>query len=242
MLGQHRGGDGAGCGIIGRVESSSSNPPLGGPLPPVRLPDELRELLASQGLQRVVAKGTIVVAEGEPAPSMYLVHDGRLRVYVSDEDGREVELNQLGPGEYFGELMLGSSVRTATVQALEKSRLTMLARPVVEQVLRERGDLALHFIQNLVRRVQVLSRRVQGLSSMDVYGRMARLFGELAVTEGGRRWVGEALSQQAIADRVGASRGMVNRILHDLADGGYIELPEQRGQRIALLKPLPKRW
>lgn len=216
--------------------------PAYAPTPPIRLPDELRDLLSARGHTRVVAKGTIVVAEGEPAPSMYLVHEGRLRVFVSDEEGREVELNQLGPGEYFGELMLGSAVRTATVQAVEKSRLTMLARPVVEQVLLERGDLALHFIQNLVRRVQVLSRRVQGLSSMDVYGRMARLFGEMAVTENGARWVGAPMSQQAIADRVGASRGMVNRILHDLADGGYIALPDTRGGRIRLLKALPKRW
>ena len=84
-----------------------------------------------------------------------------------------------------------------------------------------------------------LSRNVQGLVSMDVYGRVARLFGELARDEDGLRVVPGPLSQQKIADRVGASRSMINRILQDLAAGGYIETSRER---IVLRKPLPKRW
>lgn len=206
------------------------------------LPSELQALLEKYGRPRIVGKGTVVVAEGEPSHAMYLIHEGRLAVFVSDDEGHEVQLNQLGPGEYFGELMLGSPVRTASVRTLERTRLTMLSREVVEAAMREQPELALHVIRKLVQRIQALSRAVQGLSSMDVYGRMARLFNDLAVEVDGERVVAEVLSQQQIADRVGASRAMVNRVLKELTSGGYIGHEPRHGKRIVLLKPLPKHW
>ena len=209
------------------------------PASPSALPVELLDALATLGHTRSYSKGTIIVTEGEPALSMYLIHEGELRVFVSDEDGHEVELNTIGPGEYFGELMLGSQVRTATVQTTTKAKLTMITRAEFEQALNQRPGLAFHVIQHLIDRVRQLSRNVQGLVSMDVYGRVARLFNELAHDENGVRVVPGPLSQQKIADRVGASRSMINRILQDLAAGGYIEASRER---IVLRKPLPKRW
>jgi CRP/FNR family cyclic AMP-dependent transcriptional regulator len=209
------------------------------PVSPSALPAELLAALAALGQTRSYAKGTIVVTEGEPALSMYLIHEGELRVFVSDEDGKDVELNTMGPGEYFGELMLGSQVRTATVQTTSRAKLTMVTRAEFEQALAAQPTLAFHVIQHLIDRVRQLSRSVQGLVSMDVYGRVARLFSELARDEGGLRVVPGPLSQQKIADRVGASRSMINRILQDLAAGGYIETSRER---IVLVKPLPKRW
>ncbi len=203
------------------------------------LPPELLEVLASLGHTRGYAKGSIVVTEGEPALSMYLIHEGQLRVYVSDEEGHEVELNVMGAGQYFGESMLGNQVRSASVQTLTRVKLTMITRTEFEAVLRQKPELAFHVIQHLVERVRALSRSVQGLVSMDVYGRVARLFGELAHEEGGVRFVPGPLSQQKIADKVGASRSMINRILQELAAGGYIEVGRDR---IVLKKALPKRW
>ncbi len=203
------------------------------------LPLQLLDELARLGHARAHAKGTIVVTEGEPALSMYLIHEGQLRVFVSNEEGREVELNVMGPGDYFGELMLGSQLRSASVQTLTRVKLTMITRAEFEAALRGKPDLAFHVIQHLIERVRSLSRNVQGLVSMDVYGRVARLFGEMARDEAGLRFVPGPLSQQKIADKVGASRSMINRILQELATGGYIEVGRER---ILLLKPLPKRW
>ncbi len=203
------------------------------------LPAELLEGLARLGQPRVVAKGPLVVSEGEPALSMYLIHEGRLRVFMADDEGREVELNELGPGEYFGELMLGSAVRTATVQTLTKARLTMVTREVFEKLVADDPRLAFHVIQHLIERVRTLSRQVQGLASLDVYGRVVRLFNELAREQAGQRVVPGPLSQQKIADRVGASRSMIHRILHELESGGYIAIG---ADGIALKKALPRRW
>jgi len=220
--------------------SSASSPAAAGShVSATALPPGLLDELVRLGPARQFAKGAIVVSEGEPALSMYVIQQGRLRVYVSDEDGRDVELNVLGPGEYFGELMLDGQVRSASVIALTPARLTMIGRADFERILMQRPDIAFHVIQHLIQRVRSLSRNVQALVSKDVYGRVAQLFNELAREEAGVRFVPGPLSQQTIADRVGASRSMINRILQDLSAGGYVAVSRER---IVLRKPLPRHW
>ena len=205
-------------------------------LPP--LPPALLEEFVHQGIPRSFRKNAIVVTAGEPAEALYLVLGGNLLVYLDDESGKVVELRRLGPGEYFGELMLGGQVRTASVKALTPAKLCVVRRAQFEGILGKRPDLAFHVIQTLIERVRYLTNSVRGLALMDVYGRVAKLLNESAKAGAGDRQV-VALSQQAIAERVSASRSMVNRILQDLVAGGYIAA--SRG-RIELLKSLPRRW
>lgn len=206
---------------------------------PAQLADGLLDELARLGETRTWEPGTNVVNEGDAADAMYLIHEGELRALVAGDGGRVMELNTLGPGELFGELMLSGSQRSATVQVTRRARLTRVTRTEAERVLASRPDLALQLIQRLVQRVRTLTRTVGALASADVYGRLTGLFETLAVDERGQRVVPGPLSQQRIAERVGASRAMVNRLLQDLARGGYIEVTRER---IVLLKPLPARW
>jgi CRP/FNR family cyclic AMP-dependent transcriptional regulator len=195
--------------------------------------------LARLGETRTWEPGAIVVTEGDAADCMYLVHDGELRAFVAGDGGRVVELNTLSAGEMFGELMLSGQPRSATVQVTTRARLTRVTRAEAERLLAQRPELAFQLIQRLVQRVRTLTRTVGRLASVDVYGRLAGLFDALAVDEKGLRVVPGPLSQQRIAERVGASKAMVNRLLTDLAKGGYIEVSRQR---IVLLRKLPPRW
>lgn len=198
---------------------------------------ELQAALLQHGQLRTLPKGRIVVTEGEPSLAMYLVLEGALRVYMADETGREVVLSTLGPGEYFGEAMLAGQSRSASVQALTRSRLCMITRSELQQLLAARPDLAFHIIQTLVLRVRALSRRVQGLVAMDVFERVVGLLNERAQDMDGQRKVPGPLSQQMVADLVGASRSMINRIFKELAEGGYISLGKDA---ITLHQPLPR--
>lgn len=195
--------------------------------------------LAKLGDTRTWGPGEIVVTEGDPADCMYVIHSGELRVFVSGEGGREVELSTMGPGEFFGELMLGVERRTASVQTTTRTQLTRVTRTALERLVQDRPDLAFLLIQSLVARVRALTRTVRDLASMDVYGRLVGLFDALAQEERGVRFVPGPLSQQRIADRVGASRAMDHKLLHDLEKGGYVTLGKER---IVLLKKLPRRW
>lgn len=195
--------------------------------------------LARQGETRQWEAGTVVVTEGEAADALYIVHEGELRAVVGGgRPGRTVELNTLGPGEVFGELVLHGELRTASVEALTRVRLTRVSRAAFQRVLRERPELAYLLIQRLIERVRTLTGHVRNLVSLDVYQRMTGLCESLAVEQDGRRCV-SGMSQQRLAERVGASRAMINRLLHDLERGGYVQL--ERGC-IVLLRKLPQRW
>ncbi len=201
--------------------------------------DDVLAELAKLGETRTWEPGTAVVREGAEADCMYIVHTGELRAVIAGEGGRLVELNTLGPGEIFGELMLSGERRSATVEVTVRAQLTRVTRAEVERVLATRPDLALHLIQLLVRRVRALTVTVGRLASVDVYGRLLGLFDTLAVELDGQRVVPGPLSQTRIAERLGASKAMVNRLLQDLARGGYIDVSRAR---IVLLKSLPPRW
>jgi CRP/FNR family cyclic AMP-dependent transcriptional regulator len=201
--------------------------------------DEFLAELAKRGETRTWEAGTPVVTEGDVADCLYIVHAGELRAVVAGEGGRALELNTLGPGELFGELMLSGERRTATVEVIARARLTCVPRAEVERLLTQRPDLAFQLIQRLVQRVRTLTGTVGRLASVDVYGRLVGLFETLAVERDGQRVVPGPLSQARIAERLGASKAMVNRLLHDLVRGGYIEVSRER---IVLLKSLPARW
>ena len=206
---------------------------------PVAQADEIMAELAKLGETRTWEPGTTVVTEGDVADCMYIIHTGELRAVVAGDGGRSVELNTLGAGEFFGELMLSGALRAASVQVTVRARLTRVTRAEVERVLASRPDLAFHLIQRLVQRVRTLTRTVGRMASVDVYGRLVGLFDALAIDDGGQRIVPGPLSQARIAERLGASKAMVNRLLQDLARGGYIEVTRKR---IVLLSELPRRW
>ena len=152
-------------------------------------PDEILAELAKLGDTRTWEPGTAIVTEGEAADCMYIVHSGELRAVVAGEGGRNVELNTLVAGDFFGELMLSGARRSATVEVTVRARLTRVRRTEVERVLASRPDLAFHLIQRLVQRVRKLTHTVSRLASVDVYGRLVGLFDALAVHEEGRRVV-----------------------------------------------------
>jgi CRP/FNR family cyclic AMP-dependent transcriptional regulator len=201
--------------------------------------DDIHTELARHGETRTWEPGAVVINEGDEADCLYIIHSGELRAVVAGDGGRQVELNTLGPGELFGELMLSGGRRSATVEVIARAQLTRVPKAALEQVLAAHPQLAMQLIHSLVARVRALAGTVQRLASVDVYGRLVGLFDALAVEENGQRVVPGPLSQARIAERLGASRAMVNRLLQDLARGGYIDVTRER---IVLLQRLPPRW
>lgn len=209
-----------------------------GPSPdllPAALLDEIGALAAT----RVFAKNAVIVSEGDDSGSVYVLLSGRVKVFLSDAQGREVELNRLGPGEYFGEVTLDGGPRSASVMALEETRCAVVRRAELLELIERQPELALHMLRRLARRVRALSENVRSLALMDVYGRVARLLLELAEEKDGRLVIGEALTHKDIASRIGASREMVSRIFSDLAEGGYVS---KEDGRLVVLRTPPPRW
>ena len=203
------------------------------------LPQALLDQIAAVATVRTFPKRAIIVTEGDETDSLYVVLSGKARVYVADEKGREVQLNQLGPGEYFGEVTLDGGPRSASVMAVEDTRCAIVKRGEFTPFLEAHPELALHIVRKLAHRVRELTENVRSLALMDVYGRVARLLLELAEEKEGKLVIDEALTHRDIAARVGASREMISRIFSDLAEGGYVR--REDGHLVIARKP-PPRW
>jgi len=203
------------------------------------LPAQLLEAIAKIATVRNYPKQTILMNEGDDTDSLYVVLAGRVRVYVSDEQGREVHVNSIGPGEFFGEVTLDGRPRSASVMSVEDCRCALVKRTELLTLIEKEPQFALHMIRKLASRVRDLTENVRSLALMDVYGRVARLLLELAEERNGRLVVDEPLTHKDIASRVGASREMISRIFSDLTAGGYVG--KESGKLVIMRKP-PPRW
>lgn len=200
--------------------------------------EELRALSA-EGVVRAYRGNTVIVNEGDETDSLYIILSGRVKVFLSDDAGKEIVLAIQGSGEYFGEMVLDGGPRSASVVTLEPSRFAVVPKSSFREFLRAHPEFAIHLIEKLIRRARALTQNVKSLALMDVYGRVARLLLELAVKEDGRLVINERLTQQDIASRVGASREMISKILKDLSIGGYITVERKR---ITINRTPPRQW
>jgi CRP/FNR family cyclic AMP-dependent transcriptional regulator len=198
----------------------------------------LREIAATGGVKRYPANA-VLINEGDVADTLFILLSGRVKVYAGNDAGKEVILNEHGPGEYFGEVPLDGGARSASVMTLEPTTCALVTGANLREFIASHPDFALHLIRNLILRQRALTDSVKSLALDDVYSRVVGLLRKLAVTEGGQRAVPQRLTQQEIADRVGASREMVSRIFKELTTGGYVSV--QAG-RIVLLKNPPATW
>jgi CRP/FNR family cyclic AMP-dependent transcriptional regulator len=203
------------------------------------LPPALLEAVAKGATARAFPKNAIIVSEGDETDSLYVMLAGRARVYVSNAQGREVQLNVIGAGEYFGEVTLDGGPRSASVMAAEGCKCAVVKRGELLTLVEKEPQFALHIVRKLASRVRDLTENVRSLALMDVYGRVARLLLELAQERDGRLIIEEALTHKDIASRVGASREMISRIFSDLTAGGYVV--KENGQLVIVRKP-PPRW
>ena len=198
----------------------------------------LREL-APHGIARAYRKNVIVVNEGDDTDSLYVLLSGRVKVFCTGDDGREVVLDTMQAGDYFGELVLDGGLRSASVMTLENARLFVIPQADVEGLLAANPNFARNMLQRLIARVRSLTAKVRDLALKDVYGRFVRFVQENAVEVDGHRTIPERLTQSDIAARIGGSREMVSRIVRDLTAGGYIAID---AKRIQILKKLPSNW
>jgi CRP/FNR family cyclic AMP-dependent transcriptional regulator len=202
------------------------------------LTDDELEALAGSSVSRQYPKNTVIINDGDNADSLYLIDSGRVKVYCSDKNGKEFIMNTQEAGDYFGELaLLDDDRRSASVRTMEKCCFRIIYKEDFQRVITEHPNIARILMRNLTRRVRTLTDKVKSLALQDVYGRVTKVLTSMArPREDESSFIEERLTQQDIADRVGASREMVARILKDLTIGEYIGF---EGRNIVINGKLP---
>jgi CRP-like cAMP-binding protein len=172
--------------------------------------------------ERAYPKNSVILFEDDPGDALYVVAQGQVKVVLIGEDGREVILSVLGPGEFFGEMaLIDDEPRSAHVIAMEESSLLVLRREDFQGILKQSPGIALALLRELSRRLRRVDEKVGSLVLLDVNGRVAQLLLDLAAEEGGER-ITRRLTHHTIAQMIGSSRETVSRTMRELVDKGLI--------------------
>ncbi len=185
----------------------------------------LRSMLNDVELPR----GDRLFDEGDAGDRLYVVLEGKIKLTRAASDGRENLLSVLGPGEMFGELSLfDPRPRTASAVAITDARLAALAHADLLSWLTGRPDVALHLLRALAQRLRRANDVMADLVFTDVPGRVAKALLDLAdrfgEPQGDGLQVHHDLTQEELAQLVGASRETVNKALADFAARGWLQL------------------
>ena len=192
-----------------------------------------------------ISKGSILFAEGDEGDHLYVIVEGKIKLGTSSGDGRENLLSILGPGEMFGELSLfDPNPRTSTATAVTDAKLLSLGQTKLIPWLTENPRVSLNLLASLAQRLRRTNEAVGDLVFSDVPGRVAKALIDLGERFGKQTdeglLVNHDLTQEELAQLVGASRETVNKALADFAGRNWLKL-DGRAVLITDLERLSKR-
>ena len=201
------------------------------------------ELIAVAALTktRKATKNTFIINEGDDENCMYIIKQGTVNVVVANEEGKEMILTTLRPGDQFGELsLLDAQPRSASVISNEKCEFLVIHKAPFYKLLEENPVISINIIKFLCAKVRFITFIAEGLALRDVYGRLVKLLLDISETnEQGEQVVPIPLTHKDIALRVGSSREMISRILKELETGKYVTI---ENKIIKINKKLPLSW
>ena len=191
-------------------------------------PADLDKLVRLAARKRYPKDG-VIFFENEAGDTLFMVADGRIKVTILGDDGREVILSVLGAGDFFGDMsLLDNEPRSATAIAADDSELLSLSRADFEGLMKENPGIMSTLIRVLSSRLRHANHQISTLALLDVYGRVARVIVDLARDDGRRLKDGRIAFQrpthQEIANRIGTTRETVTRMLKDLQRQGMIKV------------------
>jgi CRP/FNR family transcriptional regulator, cyclic AMP receptor protein len=195
------------------------------------------EALSDQFETVEVPRGGTLFREGEPGDSLYIVLTGKVKLGKHSSDGRENLVAVMGPADQFGELSLfDPGPRTTTATAVTDARLARLPKAALQQWVQERPMIGVQLLRVLARRLRRTNTMLADLIFVDVPGRVAKQLLQLAQrfgsVDGGQLRVTHDLTQEELAQLVGASRETVNKALADFAARGWLRL---EGKSVVIL-------
>ena len=203
------------------------------------LTEALRQLAVRGDLRRY-RKGVTLIHEGEQGDVLYVLLAGRVRVFGSGDNGREITYGTYGAGEYLGEISLDGGPRSASVTTLEQTDCALVTRQTLLLHIAEHPEFAFDLLAKVIRRARAATLSTKQLALNDVYGRLVLLLNSLAMPAAdGSRSIVERLTHQEVANRLGCSREMVSRLMKDLETGGYVTVI---GGSLRINLTLPTRW
>jgi CRP-like cAMP-binding protein len=198
---------------------------------------EAATALAAQLETVTYPRGSAIFSEGELGDRLYIILDGKVKLGRHSPDGRENLLAIMGPADMFGELsVFDPGPRTSTAVAVTEVRLATMDRVGMRSWVTQRPEIAEQLLRVIARRLRRTNNSLADLIFTDVPGRVAKALLQLArqfgTHDNGQLRVTHDLTQEELAQLVGASRETVNKALADFGQRGWLRL---EGKSVVIL-------
>lgn len=209
-------------------------------IPPYDTLDEAAlQSLASITVTRHYRKNHVIIYQGDDTNSMFILCQGEMRVYVEDENGRQLTVRMLKPGDSLGEVaLIGDFPRTASVVTLTPCTVASFTRANYLAFLKKHPDLLLALARSLAVMVRETTEELGSIALSDVCGRLRHILEKYAVENDNKRQL-PRFTHREIAGMIGSSREMVSKSLKELENNGFISVT---ADHYVLEKPLPDTW
>ncbi|MDD1619839.1 MAG: Crp/Fnr family transcriptional regulator [Methylococcaceae bacterium] len=205
-----------------------------------KLPDEAIAALATKAKVLRFPKQAVIISEGDETSSLYIILTGKVRVFGRDDKSKEVTLLVEEAGQYFGELaLLSDDPRSAAVEALEPTVCAVVCKADFINWLKLHPDAAIALLGVLSKKVRYLTEKVKQMALSNVYERTIKALQDMAEPEGNIFVIRDKPTQQELANMVGSSREMINKIMKELTKGGYIVV---KGKSLRIENKPPASW
>lgn len=204
------------------------------------LDEQALQLVLSRSRTLKFRKGVILMSEGETGESLYIINEGTVRIFVSDEEGNEMTLFIEGAGSYIGEIsLLDDAPRTASAITMEKTEVISISKTAFVEIIKENPEIAFNIISALTHKLRRATEGIRSLALKNVYQRLVLKLLELSIEDNGQKLIPKKHSHSELGKMIGASREMVGKVMAELTKGEYIE---QRDKQLVLLKDFPHDW
>lgn len=204
------------------------------------LSDDKLEALAAKARAVKFPKHSIIISEGDETRSLYIIVSGKVRIFSSDDKNKEVTLLIQEAGSHFGELaLLSDEPRSASVQTLEPTSCAMISKPDFLFWLEANPDVAIALLGVLSEKIRFLTEKVKQMALSNVYERTIKALQEIAEKHDDLLIVRNRPTQQELANMVGSSREMINKIMKELTKGGYVVVKDDQ---LIMKSKLPASW
>lgn len=201
-------------------------------------PDGL-QALADIATRRSYKRNSVIIHQGDDTNTMFILIQGNMRVYVEDEQGKQLTVRMLNPGDSFGEVALvGEFPRTASVATQTDCVVAAFTRSNYIAFLRQHPDIVLALAKNLANLVRDTTEELSSIALSDVYGRIAHILEKYAEQQDGTKRV-PRFTHREIAGMIGSSREMVSKVLKELENAGHITVEDKH---YLINQPLPDHW
>lgn len=181
------------------------------------------------GVLKIYNKDEVILNEDEAGTALFVIASGKVKVSRSSKDGKEVILSIMNESDFFGEMaILDGFSRSATVTALEQSKLFIIQRNDFLNLLENHTEVSIALLQELTQRLRASGKKIKALSLKDAEGKVASVILQLADEIGkikqGVVEIDKLPYQHELANMAGTSRETISRTLHSFAKKGLVEL------------------